>query len=277
MLQSDHQDPLAVIDGVQSGLALTKLTGMGFNIGVGRSAINGSSPVDGAFAAAVLSDEAGAFDPGDASYDRIDLITLAITPTLPADQACKVTVIKGGYNTAGGAPTIPATPAGSLPLYAVTISAGMSAGNGGWDISKVQDLRRKIGVPKFISYSPNWSGLNLGTGAVREGRYRIDGDKVSVNVHLRGGAGASWAAGQLCNFSLPVPAADGYLYYGNGGVHHPTLNGLAYDLRVFAIGSSCLVFAPNSAGALAGPGAVGYPFAQGTEVFATLEYIAANV
>lgn len=273
MLAVDHSDPLKVVDGVQSGLALTKLTGMGFNIGAGRAAVNGTTSLEGTFVVTVLSDIASAFDPGDPTYDRIDVIALATDPTLPADQAGTIQIIKGAYNTAG-APVTPTVPAGSLGLYAVTISAGMSAGNGGWNIAKVTDLRHPVGIPKFISFTPTWGGFtNLGTGAVREGRYRIDGNKCTVNVHLKGGVGASMGTGSFLSFSLPIAPAGGWLYYGNGALHHPNTSGVAYDLRIISTDSGALVWATNSNGSMSQPGQKGYPFGNGTDIYCNLEYI----
>lgn len=274
MLAKSASGPLNVFDGVHSGLALTKTTGMGFSIGPGRAAVNGVTAADGTYSVAVTAPETGAFAPGDATKDRIDLIVLQTYPNNPSATGVKVEVVTGAIPTTGS-PVAPATPAGALPLFQVTIGAGVSAGNGGWNTAKVSDVRRPIGVPQFIDYTPTFGNFtNVGTNAVREGRYRVDGDKVSVHVHLRGGSGASMGSSHLLYFSLPIPAKNGYLYYGNGAIHHPNITGLAYDLRILSNTSTATMHAVSQStpGALVGPGSMGYPFAQGTELYANLEY-----
>lgn len=272
MLAKSASGPLAVFDGVHSGLALTKTTGMGFSLEPGRAAVNGASAADGTFTVAVTASETGAFTPGDAAKDRIDLIVLQTYPGNPSATGVMVEVVTGAV-PASGEPVVPATPAGALALYQVRIGAGVSAGNGGWNTSQVTDVRRPIGVPQFIDYSPTWANFsNIGTGAIREGRYRVDGDKVSVNVHLKGGTGATLGSSHLISFSLPIPAKAGYVYYGNGAIHHPNRTGLAYDLRVMSTTNAATIHATASNGALIGLSDGGYPFAAGTELYANLEY-----
>lgn len=273
MLEQQGTSALGVIDGVHAGLALTKTTGMGFQIGPGRAAINGTTATEGTFTCAVTAPEIGAFEPGEATMDRVDLVVLKTYPANPSATGVKVEVIKGTPFAAGGASPVVTAPAGSLALFAVRINAGISAANGGWDTAKVTDRRRAIGVPDFIDYTPTWGNFaNLGSGFVSRGRYRVDGDKVSLNVHLQGGAGAVIGNHHLLNFTLPIPAKDNYVYYGLGGLHHPTQSGLAYDLRVLSTVNAAVIHATNSDGSLGGPGSKGYPFAQGTVIFANLEY-----
>lgn len=274
MLSPDPTNPLAVMDGVHSGLSLTKSTGMGFKVGPGRAAVNGLTPADGPFTVTILSSETGAFDPGDATRDRIDVVSIKTYPAADASAGATIEVIKG---SPAASPTVPSTPAGSLMLYQVLIPAGTSAGNGGWATNKVTDRRRKVGMQDFISYTPNFSGfMNLGTDALREGRYRVDGDKVTVNVHLRGGKGGLLGNAGLQAFSLPLPtdSSKGWVYYGNGGLHHPNRSGAAYDLRVMAVDSSAIIFAATSGGGLTAPGNQLYPYGEGTELYMTVEYIA---
>ena len=276
MLQAGaDSNPLAVIDGVHTGLALTKTTGMGFQIGPGRAAINGASSADGTFTAAVTAPEIGAFEPGDASYDRIDTIILQTYPNNPATSGVAVQVVKG---VAALIPTAPALPAGSLPLFNVTIGAGVSAANGGWLTSKIVDRRRTIGIPEFVDYTPTWANFaNLGSNYVSRGRYRLDGDKVSCHVWLEGGANAALGNAWLLSFSLPIPSKDGWIYSGRGSLHHPNAAGLAYQLHGLTAGGNCTIHAIANTppmGALVGPGSsyANYPFGQGTVISMQVEY-----
>lgn len=274
MMLAKGSAPLAVIDGVHSGLNITKTTGMGFSIGPGRAAINGATAADGTFTATLTASEVNAFDAGDATKDRIDLVVLQTYPGNPSTTGAQLEVVKGDLPVSG-APVVKATPAGALALFQVTIPAGMSAGNGGWDTTKVVDVRRSIGIPQFQTYTPTWSGFaNLGTGAVREGRYRVDGDKVSLNVHLKAGAGASMGTASFLTFDLPIPPSLGWRYYGGGSLHYPNNAGQAYDLRVYTSGVTGYVWGTEAdTNKLRQPGQLGFPFASATEIFATLEYI----
>jgi hypothetical protein len=286
MLQAGvDSNPLAVIDGVHTGMALSKTTGMGFQIGPGRAAVNGASSADGTFTAAITAPEVGAFEPGDATKDRIDLIVLQTYPNNPATSGVKVEVVKGplynpttGVVDGGGNQTVPNAPAGSLPLFRVPIPAGVSAANGGWNPSKAVDTRRVIGIPEFKDYTPTWGNFaNLGSNYVSRGRYRVDGDKVSVHVWLEGGAGASLGDHWLLFFSLPIPSKEGWIYSGKGSLHHPRADGLAYQIHVLSAGGGATIHAIANTppmGALVGPGSsyAQYPFGQGTVISCQLEY-----
>jgi hypothetical protein len=273
MMLASGAAPLAVIDGVHSGLGISKTTGMGFQIEPGRAAINGATAADGTFTTTLTAPELGVFEAGDATKDRIDLVVLQTYPNNPSSTGTQVEVVKGSIAT-GTEPIVPATPTGALVLFQVRIPAGMSAGNGGWDLTKITDRRRKIGIPYFQTYTPTWSGFaSLGTGAVREGRYRVDGDKVTLHLHLKGGAGASMGGGNL-SFNLPITPSVGYRYYGSGSLHHPDNNGVKYDLRVYTNGPTGYLWDTRASdGQLVPPGTLAYPYAGGTEIYATLEYV----
>jgi hypothetical protein len=280
MLQAGiDSNPLQVIDGVHAGLALTKTTGMGFQIGPGRAAVNGASSADGTFTVAVTAPEDGAFEPGEATMDRMDVIVLQTHPENPATSGVTVEVLKGTpYNPTGGTSSIPAIPPGAMHLYTVIIPAGTSAANGGWNPSKVLDQRRTIGIPEFKDYTPIWGNFaNLGSGYVSRGRYRVDGDKVSVHVWLEGGANASLGNHWLLFFSLPIPSKEGWIYSGKGSLHHPRADGLAYQIHVLSAGGGATIHAIANTppmGALVGPGSsyAQYPFGQGTVISCQLEY-----
>jgi hypothetical protein len=259
---------MGVIDGVHSGMKLSKTTGMGFSIGSGRAAVNGETDYDGTFSVAFTSSVTGSFADGDASKDRIDRIVIQTDQTKTSTDAASVVVVKG---TAATSPVAPATPDGALELFDVRILAGTNAGNGGWSTSKITDKRRKIGVPEYIDYTPTFGGFdNLGSGAIREGRYRVDGDKVSLNVHLNGGSGGSMGIGNALYFTLPIPAASPWIYYGTGGLMHST--GI-YDLKVVSGGTTAIMWAVTSAGKVAQPGTMSYPFDSNTDIWCNMEYI----
>lgn len=276
MLQAGHRDtnPLFVFDGVHSGLYLAKSNGMGFVIGAGRAAINAASSADGTLTVVLTGDEPGAFEPNDTAVDRRDLIVLQTYPENPSETGVKVEVIKG----VAGATVWPTTPPGAIPLYGVIITAGMNASNGGWNRAWATDLRVPIGVPQFTEYTPTWSNFaNLGSNYISRGRYRVDGDKVSLYVSLEAGAGAVLGDHWLHAFSLPIPAKDGWVYSGQGSLHYPKADGLAYQLHVLSAGGGATIHGiANSApmGALVGPGSsyANYPYGQGTMIFCQLEY-----
>ena len=259
---------LDVIDGVHSGMNITKTTGMGFTIGSGRAAVNGTSAADGTYTVTFTSNVTDSFADGDASTDRYDLVTIQTYPNNPSTSGADVVVVKG---TPSSSPAVPNTPAGALALFAVRIAAGTNAGTGGWSTSKMIDKRRKIGVPEYIDYTPTFGGfINLGTGAVREGRYRIDGDKVSLNVHLKGGTGASMGAANALYFTLPIPAASPWIYYGTGGLMDPT--GI-WDLKVVSGGTTAIMWGLGTNGNVVQPGTLSYPFKPGTDIYCNMEYI----
>ena len=259
---------MGVIDGVHSGMKITKTTGMGFTIGAGRAAVNGANDSDGTFAVAFTNNVTASFTDGHASYDRIDRVVIQTYPDNPSTSAADVVVVKG---TAGSSPQAPATPDGALELFDVGILAGQNAGNGGWSTNKVTDRRRAIGVPEFIDYTPTFGGFeNLGTGAIKEGRYRLDGDKCSVNVHLNGGTGGSMGISNALYFTLPIPAASPWIYYGTGGLMHST--GI-YDLKIVSGGTTAIMWAVTSAGKVAQPGTMSYPFDSNTDIWCNMEYI----
>jgi hypothetical protein len=246
---------------------------MGFVIGAGRAAINGATSADGTITAVLTGDEPGSFEANDTAADRRDLVILKSYPANPSDTGVKVEVVKGQP----GATAWPVTPAGAIPLYGVIIKAGVSAANGGWNRAWTTDLRKNIGTPQFEAYTPTFGGFtNLGTGAEREGRYRVDGDCVTVFARLRGGAGASMGSNNALSFTLPISTEGYFVYSGIGSLHHPNVSGLAWSLRLLSVGGNAAIWAekndsPNK-GALVHPGAEGYPFGEGTELFLSLEY-----
>lgn len=208
-------DPLFAVDGVHSGLDLTKTSGMSFNISTGRAAVNGAAASDGAFAVTVTATETGAFDPGDATRNRIDLVAIKTDSTQPTATAAQIVIIKGAYPGSGN-PVAPAAPAGYLPLWQVPINAGMSSGSGGWNRALAIDVRPSIGITRWNNFTPVWSGYgSLGSGSSTHGRWRRSGDQVAFQAYLTMGTGGTWGSSTL-RMTLPVPRdSDAYRSMGN--------------------------------------------------------------
>ena len=264
---------MGVVDGVHTGMKLSKTTGMGFTIGAGRAAVNGENDSDGTFTVAFTNSVSGSFDDGHSSYDRYDRICIQTYPDNPSTSAADVIVVKGSANAS---PIPPATPAGALKLYDVKILAGTNAGNGGWNTSLKTDRRQAIGVPEFQDYTPTFGGFDsLGTSAKKEGRYRIDGDKCSVSVHLNPGTGASMGIGAALYFTLPVPAAtSNWLSYGRGAIHQPSgADSGIYDLAIVSGNDTAIMWGVNDRGQMVQPGTLAYPFHSDSEIYCNLEYI----
>lgn len=128
--------------GVASGLAMTKTSGMSFSIGTGRALVPGAAATDGLYAVTVTAAETKTFAAGDATRNRIDLVVIQTYPTATAlNGGAMIEIVQGAYPVSGS-PVQPATPAGALALFAVTIGAGVSAGNGGWVTGGLIDLRK---------------------------------------------------------------------------------------------------------------------------------------
>jgi hypothetical protein len=143
-LRSDGTQ-LGVTGGVQGGLGLTKTAGLGWSLDLGRAAIPAATAANGAVLATVTVAETGAWAAGDATRDRIDILTLMIDETATVangNPPVKVNIIQGAYPASGG-PVAPVVPAGQLPLWQEYIAAGTSAGTG-WDTTKLTDLRQTL-------------------------------------------------------------------------------------------------------------------------------------
>jgi hypothetical protein len=208
-------DPLFAVDGVHSGLDLTKTSGMSFNISTGRAAVNGATASDGAFAVTVTATEAGAFAPGDATRNRIDLVVIRTDGTQSTSLAGQIVVIQGDYPGSGN-PVAPTPLPGDLPLWQVPINAGMSAGSGGWNRALAVDVRPSIGITRWNNFTPVWSGYgSLGSGSSTHGRWRRSGDQIAFQAYLTMGTGGTWGASTL-RMTLPVSRdSDAYRSMGN--------------------------------------------------------------
>ncbi|MFE5482085.1 hypothetical protein [Streptomyces sp. NPDC056527] len=127
-----------------SGFWMTGASAMAATVSEGRAVIQGDIS-QGVYPVALPASETVTFEPGNAQYNRIDLVVLKIYDKLydgPDRNEAVVEVIQG---KADPTPQAPAAPPRSLPLYEVTVPAGVSAGNGGinWNIA-LKDLRTPV-------------------------------------------------------------------------------------------------------------------------------------
>ncbi|MDX2559969.1 hypothetical protein PV371_09935 [Streptomyces sp. TX20-6-3] len=110
----------------------------------GRGVIQGEIS-QGVYPVTLPTSETITFAPGDAQYGRIDLLVVKVYDNLYDSSnrnEAKIEIIQG---VPGQTPQAPAVPPRSLPLYEVTVPAGVSAGNGGipW-ASALKDLRTPV-------------------------------------------------------------------------------------------------------------------------------------
>ncbi|MGW0466847.1 hypothetical protein ACWDX6_16460 [Streptomyces sp. NPDC003027] len=127
-----------------SGFWMTNASAMAAIVSEGRAVIQGDIS-QGAYPVALPAAEQVTFAEGNAQYNRIDLVVLRIYDSLydtNQRNEAKIEIIQG---TPEQAPKPPAAPPRSLPLYEVTVPAGVSAGNGGipWNTA-LKDLRTPV-------------------------------------------------------------------------------------------------------------------------------------
>lgn len=190
---------LGVVGGVQSGLALTKTSGLGWSLDIGRAVIVPATAANGPVVATVTVAETGSFAAGDATRDRVDLLTLQIDEAATVangNPRVKVVIIQGAYPVSGS-PVEPVAPAGSVPLWAETIRAGTSAASG-WDTTLLKDRRPAFYANAGLAYSAvNTADTNWGyTGGVWREKSASGPDLIKVALRLkRVGAGFAIATG----------------------------------------------------------------------------------
>ncbi|MFF8836029.1 hypothetical protein [Streptomyces sp. NPDC015130] len=117
---------------------------MSATVSEGRAVIQGEIS-QGAYPVTMPTSTVVTLAPGNAQYNRIDLIVLRIYDGLydsSTTNSAKVEVIQGA---AEQNPKVPLVPARCLPLYEVLVPAGASAGNGGipWNTA-LKDLRTPV-------------------------------------------------------------------------------------------------------------------------------------
>ncbi|CAM5455337.1 hypothetical protein [Streptomyces tanashiensis] len=131
--QSPEETPLRSRSGiVPGGFVLTGSAPMQCTIGTGRAILQGKDTAQGSYLVAVTAPESFTLGDGDAQYDRIDLIELAVVDGSYDQGATTEAVLRLVKGTPAANPVAPVSGAGSaLPLYTVRVPKGTSAGTGG--------------------------------------------------------------------------------------------------------------------------------------------------
>ncbi|MFH8711596.1 hypothetical protein OHB11_15925 [Streptomyces zaomyceticus] len=117
---------------------------MSATVSEGRAVIQGEIS-QGVFPVTLPASEVVTFAPGNALYNRVDLLVLKIYDKLYDGGERTEATIEIIQGAAEQNPKTPGVPPRCLPLYEVTVPAGASAGNGGipWD-SALKDLRTPV-------------------------------------------------------------------------------------------------------------------------------------
>ncbi|MFD7322173.1 hypothetical protein ACFV9D_13995 [Streptomyces sp. NPDC059875] len=126
-----------------SGFWMTNASAMSATVSEGRAVIQGEIS-QGVYPVTLPTSETVTFAPGNPQYGRVDLVVLRIYDRLYEGQRNEavIEVIEG---VAEQTPKAMPVPPRSLPLYEVTVPAGVSAGNGGipW-ATALKDLRSPV-------------------------------------------------------------------------------------------------------------------------------------
>ncbi|GHJ93065.1 hypothetical protein SNE510_25840 [Streptomyces sp. NE5-10] len=131
--QSAEETPLRSRPGVlPGGLGLTGSAPMQATVGTGRAIVQGKDTAQGAYLVAVTAPETLTIEDGNAQYDRIDLIELAVVDDAYDRTGTTEAVVRLVKGQPSATPAVPPSPAGStLPLYTIKVPKGTSAGTGG--------------------------------------------------------------------------------------------------------------------------------------------------
>ncbi|MEU6982730.1 hypothetical protein ABZ946_04825 [Streptomyces sp. NPDC046324] len=126
-----------------SGFWMNNASAMSATVSEGRAVIQGDIS-QGAYPVTLPASEVVTFAPGNAQYNRVDLVVLKIYDKL-YEGTSNEAVIEILQGVPEQSPKAPPVPARSLPLYEVTVPAGASAGNGGipW-ATALKDLRTTV-------------------------------------------------------------------------------------------------------------------------------------
>ncbi|MFE0762627.1 hypothetical protein [Streptomyces smyrnaeus] len=117
---------------------------MTLQIGVGRAVVQGTA-AQGPYPVAVDSPELVDIGPGDAQ-DRIDTVVVRVLDGMYDTEGQTAAVVELVQGEPAGAPTPPALPPASLPLWDVRVRAGASASTGGVDWGSALTDRRRYTV-----------------------------------------------------------------------------------------------------------------------------------
>ncbi|CAM5491801.1 hypothetical protein SROCM77S_04009 [Streptomyces rochei] len=179
------EDEIRTRDGVIPGgnpFAATSAGAMSLQIGVGRSAVQGTT-AQGAYPVAVDAPETVTFTDGNAQFNRIDSVIVRVYDGLfdeSEQPLARIEVVEGEANAT---PTAPDLPPCSLRLWDVTVPAGASAGVGGIDWSSALADRRRytaaVGgiIPRGwgLSFNGAYDGQYRDAGGVLERWNATDG------------------------------------------------------------------------------------------------------
>ncbi|MEU2654663.1 hypothetical protein ABZ615_04995 [Streptomyces sp. NPDC007325] len=164
--QSPEETPLRSRAGVlPGGLALTGGSPMEAIIGTGRAIVQGKDTAQGAYLVAVTAPETLTIEDGNAQYDRIDLIELAVVDDLYDRTGATEAVVRLVKGEPAATPVAPASGPGSvLPLYTVKVPKGTSAGTGGiaWGTAAVASLHWPVVALGGIMPTSGFKGAYTG-------------------------------------------------------------------------------------------------------------------
>ncbi|MFE5794719.1 hypothetical protein ACFQ8C_19360 [Streptomyces sp. NPDC056503] len=164
--QSAEETPLRSRAGiVPGGFTLTGSAPMQATVGTGRAIVQGKDTAQGAYLVAVTAPETLTLEDGNAQYDRIDLIELAVVDDAYDRTGVTDAVVRLVKGEPAAAPVAPASGPGSvLPLYTVKVPKGTSAGTGGiaWGTTAVTTQHWPVVALGGIMPTSGYKGAYVG-------------------------------------------------------------------------------------------------------------------
>ncbi|MFF9341657.1 MULTISPECIES: hypothetical protein [unclassified Streptomyces] len=164
--QSAEETPLRSRPGIlPGGFTLTGTSPMQATIGTGRAIVQGKDTAQGAYLVAATAPEPLTFEDGNAQYDRVDLVELAVVDDAYDRTGTTEAVIRLVTGVPSATPAVPASGPGSvLPLYAVRVPKGTSAGTGGiaWTGGAVTTLHWPVVALGGITPTSGFKGAYTG-------------------------------------------------------------------------------------------------------------------
>jgi len=163
---SAQETPLRSRPGIlPGGFVLTPTGAMECAIGTGRAILQGRETRQGAYLVAVTAPEQLTIEDGDAQYDRIDLIELAVIDDDYDKTGVTDAVIRVVKGVPAAAPQIPASGPGTTQrLYTVKVPKGTSAGTGGigWTTGALTTLHWPVVALGGITPASGFNGAYAG-------------------------------------------------------------------------------------------------------------------